>query len=154
MIAKFRCDKCEGSGKETKTVRHSDNANTVGDSHHGVSYYTNSCPSCHEGWVALAVPCEKCEGQGATWGYVKGQYVSQDMAMDAGMPEIAGSYLGDEPEPMPCEICETKGYRLLTEAEVEEYGIGRDELMESLRTGIPTVTFRGKPVSVVPCEEG
>jgi predicted nucleic-acid-binding Zn-ribbon protein len=137
MIAKFKCPKCGGSGKETKTVRHSDNANTVGDSHHGVSYYTNSCPSCHEGWVALAVPCEKREGR--------------KICRWEKLPPINTSKQSPGSKSIPCT--RTDGYRLLTEAEVGMLAIFPKA--DLLRGAIDVMyTDGGKPVSVVPYKEG
>jgi hypothetical protein len=55
--------------------------------------------------ITIEQECGECGGSGAIMEMRQGQYVTRDMAMDAGMPEIAGSYMGDEPEPEPCPSC-------------------------------------------------
>ena len=54
--------------------------------------------------------CPNCDGSGATQVRVfDRQYVSREMARDAGCPEMEGSlYSDDEWEAQPCSWCETR----------------------------------------------
>ncbi len=56
------------------------------------------------------VKCPNCDGSGSTLHQVSSrQYVSRDMAMDAGMPEQEGSlYSDDEWEQEQCQWCAEK----------------------------------------------
>ncbi len=64
------------------------------------------CPSCSEGVQMAWKICQECDNSGMIMGIRAGGIISRDMAMDAGMPEIAGSRMGNEPEPEPCPQCE------------------------------------------------
>jgi hypothetical protein len=101
---------------------------------------------CHEGWVALAVEeqCEHnerhdCKKHGPAINCITG-YVDRRCDTDKGIFT-----------------------RLLTEAEVEEFAKhwlptsqadrGVRIMFKAMSEHGGTYTFRGKPVSVVPCEE-
>jgi len=61
------------------------------------------------GLLRVAI-CPACDGSGVVPVQVSArQYVTQEMASDAGQPEMAGSlYCDDEWEPQQCEWCDVR----------------------------------------------
>jgi hypothetical protein len=74
----------------------------------------NPCPTCTDGKVWTWVRCEDCEGMGGNQVYVSGGTMTRDMAIDAGMPEMAGAQLADDVDIEPCQPCNASGLIPLT----------------------------------------
>jgi DnaJ-class molecular chaperone len=74
----------------------------------------NPCPTCTDGKVWHWVRCEDCEGMGGNQVYVSGGTMTRDMAIDAGMPEMAGAQLADDVDIEPCQPCNASGLIPLT----------------------------------------
>ena len=78
------------------------------------------------GLLRVAV-CPECDGSGVVPVQVSArQYVTAEMASDAGQPEMAGSlYCDDEWEPQQCEWCDVR-QRVIADCEADAKRIAVD----------------------------
>ena len=64
------------------------------------------CAYCEQEKPTIEITCPECGGAGGREFAM--EYVSHDMALDAGDPELEGQEWG-RPDPEPCQRCETTG---------------------------------------------